>query len=166
MKQIVAKKTLGKRSSAVTYLVEWLEYPGEPTWEPPQNLLNVQGLVDQFEATVKKERETAQDRSANLDLRRKRTLKQLRKGSLDNQNHRIENVIGIRLNKHDGQLEGKVTWRLASKDDENREEPPEASHVPINYLRHNHAMLLLEYFEGLAGLDRYKAQNQTTLEHI
>lgn len=36
---------------------------------------------------------------------------------------------------------------------------PEPSYVPLSYMRYNHPTILLEYYEGLAGLKRYKTQS-------
>jgi hypothetical protein len=54
-----ARKILGKRKNAQNrdeYLVSWVEYPNEDTWESPENLQNVQPLITEYEVEADKEK--------------------------------------------------------------------------------------------------------------
>ena len=41
---------------------------------------------------------------------KKRSLKQLRKGTLENKQHKIEAILGLKSNHADGQIVCKVSW--------------------------------------------------------
>jgi hypothetical protein len=108
---------------------------------------------------------------------KKRNLKDLRKGSIDGQGHEIESVSSIKPSKHDGSLLCKCTWKEYSEKEisdiksisvEDLERTnltrqtdvtkPEPSYVSMHYIRNHHPIKLLEYFEELVGLKRYKTQ--------
>lgn len=128
VKEILTSKLVqveNSRQLQRLYLVAWEEEEFQPTWEPVENLKNVQDMVDKYESTKEqKELEMRSEKEKSLlSLKgkteaklRKRHEKELRKGTLDNPAHRLAEVVGIKPSRHDGQLLCKVTWESTAKD--------------------------------------------------
>ena len=52
VKDILAKR-VDQKTRNIEYLVSWIEYPGEDTWERIDNLKNVMNMLDAYENKIK-----------------------------------------------------------------------------------------------------------------
>ncbi len=120
------KQILGKRlrksqyvdgiikPARVEYLVDWVEFENQPTWEPIEHLADLKEKIEIFEQNTEnweKLRNFEKNKILGLDVRkrRKRDDKEILKGNL--QKHKIDEILGLKLSSF-GDMLCKVSWKF------------------------------------------------------
>lgn len=156
----VHAKRLDPRTKHPEYLVSWLEYPQEDTWEPMINLENVRDLIESYEGRIRAQQEEYRakaEKEAALALAKRKEEEKARKKNLEEKSSELRNrgswqngdvidkIMGMRNNKLTQIIECRCEWKPRLS--EGNLISPLTSFVTITELRNKDPRKLLDFLE-------------------
>jgi hypothetical protein len=139
--KIIGKKT---HKGKTLYLIKWYGYhTNESTWEPPENLKNIQNLIDNFERRISLNNKKQNNEIGNFERNRiKKIHKHVKVKVYDaNECDIPSSILGVKIDK-----KGKkylVNWKRRENGI-----TPQISFVNSAFLRTNFPDLLIDYLES------------------
>lgn len=134
-------------SIAVEYLVSWEEYPGEDTWESPENLAPAKHLIDDFEERTNKAKQEIIQKREN-DIRRERQYNREHRGSFEKGDTLLK-IDGMRRSKKTGELMCFCQWQQKGVSDPNL---LMGSFVPLKEIKRRRPEIFLQFVEHEAKM--------------